>query len=54
MKFEIRHTKNGALLRVEHNNPEGEIEEIGYQETEGNEIEALAEFTRENVRSIHQ
>ena len=28
MKFEIRSTKNGALLRVEHDYPEGETEEI--------------------------
>ena len=31
MKFEIRSTKNGALLRVEHDYPEGEVEEIAYQ-----------------------
>ena len=46
MKFEIRHTNNGALLRVEHDNPEGETEEICYQETEGGEIEAFADFLR--------
>ena len=46
MKFEIRHTNNGALLRVEHDYPEGETEEICYQETEGEEIEAFADFLR--------
>jgi hypothetical protein len=46
MKFEIRHTNNGALLRVAHDYPEGETEEICYQETEGGEIEAFADFLR--------
>jgi hypothetical protein len=46
MKFEIRSTKNGAVLRVEHDYPEGEIEEICYQETDGGEIEAFADFLR--------
>lgn len=46
MKFEIRSTKNGAVLRVEHDYPEGEIEEICYQETEHGEIEAFADFLR--------
>jgi hypothetical protein len=46
MKFEIRRTKNGALLRVEHDDPEGETEEICYQETDDNEIEAFADFLR--------
>jgi len=46
MKFEIRHTNNGALLRVEHDYPEGETEEICYQKTEGGEIEAFADFLR--------
>ena len=46
MKFEIRSTKNGALLRVEHDYPEGETEEICYQETDGGEIEAFADFLR--------
>ena len=44
MKFEIRHAQNGAILRVEHDYPEGETEEICYQETEGGEIEAFADF----------
>ena len=43
MKFEIRHAQNGAILRVEHDYPEGETEEICYQETEGGEIEAFAD-----------
>jgi hypothetical protein len=46
MKFEIRRTKNGAILRVEHDNPEGETEEICYQETEHADIEAFADFLR--------
>jgi hypothetical protein len=46
MKFEIRHAQNGAILRVEHDYPEGEIEEICYQETDGGEIEAFADFLR--------
>lgn len=46
MKFEIRSTKNGALLRVEHDNHEGETEEICYQEIDGGEIEAFADFLR--------
>ncbi len=46
MKFEIRHAENGAILRVEHDYPEGETEEICYQETEGGEIEAFADFLR--------
>ncbi|MFM8829795.1 MAG: hypothetical protein ACKOHM_02110 [Spartobacteria bacterium] len=46
MKFEIRSTKNGAVLRVEHDYPEGETEEICYQKTEDGEIEAFADFLR--------
>ncbi len=46
MKFEIRSTKNGAVLRVEHDYPKGETEEICYQETKGGEIEAFADFLR--------
>jgi hypothetical protein len=57
MKFEIRHTNNGALLRVEHDYPEGETEEICYQETESTEIEAFADFLsfpERPLRSLHQ
>jgi hypothetical protein len=46
MKFEIRRTKNGALLRVEYDHPEDETEEICYQEAEDNEVEAFADFLR--------
>ena len=46
MKFEIRSTKNGAILRVEYDSPEGETEEICYQESDGGEIEAFADFLR--------
>ena len=43
MKFEIRVAQNGVILRVE---PGGEEppEEIVYQEREGDEITAFAEF----------
>jgi hypothetical protein len=44
MKFEICPAKNGVVLRVEHD-AEGEApEEIVYQESDGNEIEAFADF----------
>jgi hypothetical protein len=33
MKFEIRRAKNAVIFRVEYDYPEGEIEEIVYQET---------------------
>ena len=46
MKFEIHRVKNGAVLRVEYDYPEGEVEEIAYQETDGGEIEAFADFLR--------
>lgn len=48
MKFEIRRVQNGAVLRVE---PEGNdsSEEIVYQEQEGGEIEAFADFLRHLV-----
>lgn len=44
MKFEIRSVKNGVLLKVDHGLDEGEPEEIVYQESDGNEIEAFADF----------
>jgi hypothetical protein len=46
MKFEIRRVQNGAVLRVEPNCPDAEPEEVVYQETETDEIEAFAEFLR--------
>ena len=48
MKFEIRRVQNGAVLRVE---PEGDdsSEETVYQEQEGGEIEAFADFLRHLV-----
>lgn len=46
MKFEIRRVKNGAVLRVEYDYPEGEFEEIAYQKTGDGEIEAFADFLR--------
>lgn len=46
MKFEIHSTKNGAVLRVEHDYPEGETEEFCYQETEDGEFESFANFLR--------
>jgi hypothetical protein len=46
MKFEIRAVKNGAVLRVELDSPQTEVEEIAYQETESSEVEAFADFLR--------
>lgn len=46
MKFAICRTKNCTLLRVEHDYREDETEEICYQETEDNEVEAFADFLR--------
>ena len=46
MKFEIRRVRNGALLRVEAETPDEEADEIVYQETETDEIEAFADFLR--------
>ena len=44
MKFEIRPAKNGLVLKVEHGREGEEPEEIVYQESDGNEIEAFADF----------
>lgn len=44
MKFEIRPAKNGLVLMVEHGFADEEPEEIVYQESDGNEIEAFADF----------
>lgn len=46
MKFEIRSVKNGAILRVEPDYPDAETEEVVYQESETDEIEAFADFLR--------
>jgi len=43
MKFEIRHALNGVILRVNHDDGEP-ADEIVYQEQEGGEIAAFAEF----------
>jgi hypothetical protein len=44
MKFEIHPAKNGIVLTVDHG-IEGEApEEIVYQEVEGNEVQAFADF----------
>ncbi len=45
MKCEIRHAGNGVILRVESEGNEP-AEEIVYQESEGAEIEAFADFLR--------
>lgn len=45
MKFEIRRVRNGAVLRVEADGAE-DGEEVVYQETESDEIEAFADFLR--------
>ena len=44
MKFEIRPAKNGIVLEVEHGIEGEEPEEIVYQESDGNGIEAFADF----------
>ena len=44
MKFEIRPAKNGIVLKVDHGDEGEEPEEIVYQESDGNEIEAFADF----------
>jgi len=47
MKFEIRPAQNGLILRVDHGfGDDDEPEEIVYQEEDGNEIEAFADFLR--------
>lgn len=46
MKFEIRKTMNGTVLRVEADD-EGAVDEVVYQEREDHEIEAFADFLRE-------
>jgi hypothetical protein len=46
VKVEIRHVQNGAVLRVESETPAEEAQEIVYQETETDEIEAFADFLR--------
>lgn len=46
MKFEIRPVQNGAVLRVEPDYPDAKTEEVVYQETETNELEAFADFLR--------
>ena len=47
MKFEIRAVQNGAILRVETDGHDGtESEELAYQEIDGGEIEAFADFLR--------
>jgi hypothetical protein len=49
MKFEIRRVQNGAVLRVEPDYPGAEPEEVVYQETETDEVEAFADFLRHLV-----
>lgn len=47
MRFELRHAANGAVLRIEQDPDDGtSVEEIVYQERDGDEIEAFAEFLR--------
>lgn len=45
MRFEIRNAWNGAILRVENRESNGP-DEVVYQETEDDEVEAFAEFLR--------
>lgn len=44
MKFEIRPAKNGFVLTIDHGRENEEPEEIVYQERDGNEIVAFADF----------
>jgi hypothetical protein len=46
MKFEIRRVQNGAVLRVEPDDPQAEAEEVVYQESTVDELEAFADFLR--------
>lgn len=46
MKIELRPVLNGVVLRVDHGIPDAEPEEFVYQEQDGNEIEAFADFLR--------
>jgi hypothetical protein len=46
MKFEIKHAKNGAIIRVKTDEPGAKWEEYTYQERDGGEIEAFADFLR--------
>jgi hypothetical protein len=45
MRFELRCVTNGIVLRVEPDAGDGtEVEEVVYQERDGDEIDAFAEF----------
>ena len=45
MKFELRRVMNGVVLRVEHDADDGTgVEDIVYQERDGDEVDAFAEF----------
>jgi len=45
MRFELRHVANGVVLRFEQHDGDGTgVEEVVYQELDGGEIEAFAEF----------
>ncbi len=46
MKFEIHRAANGAILRVETDAPDAQLDEVVYQEREDDEVEAFAEFLR--------
>ena len=49
MKFEIRPAANGVVLREDHDLPDTAPDEVVYQEQDGNEIEAFADFLRHLV-----
>ena len=49
MKFEVCRAQNGAVLRVEPDDPHAEPEEVVYQERDDDEIEAFADFLRHVV-----
>ena len=46
MNFEVRSARNGVILRIVGDSEEDGDEEVVYQETETDEIEAFAEFLR--------
>lgn len=49
MKFEIRSARNGVILRVESDEPDAAPEEVVYQERDGDDVEAFADFLRHLV-----
>lgn len=46
MIFEVKRAKNGLMLKVISGEPDGEIEEIVYQEKYDDEVDCFADFLR--------